>query len=157
MKFCNSRVIKECHKQLIKKYSFENITDVLDVYFQIINSHLVQGDEVYIGNLGALLVKKMAAKRRRNKYTKAIYFSPERKTLRIKPSSTIRKKLNPEKLENRYIDEKYIDEKKSGIIEKQVEPDDLDDLDSELKQAEQFFQETVFAEANDIESDNLDD
>jgi len=155
MKFCNSRVIKECHKQLIKKYSFENITDVLDVYFQIINSHLVQGDEVYIGNLGALLVKKMAAKRRRNKYTKAIYFSPERKTLRIKPSSTIRKKLNPEKLENRYIDEKYIDEKKSGIIEKQVEPDDLDDLDSELKQAEQFFQETVFAEAN--ESDNLDD
>ena len=157
MKFCNSRVIKECHKQLIKKYSFENITDVLDVYFQIINSHLVQGDEVYIGNLGALIVKKMAAKRRRNKYTKAIYFSPERKTLRIKPSSTIRKKLNPEKLENRYIDEKYIDEKKSGIIEKQVEPDDLDDLDSELKQAEQFFQETVFAEANDIESDNLDD
>jgi len=155
MKFCNSRVIKECHKQLIKKYSFENITDVLDVYFQIINSHLVQGDEVYIGNLGALIVKKMAAKRRRNKYTKAIYFSPERKTLRIKPSSTIRKKLNPEKLENRYIDEKYIDEKKSGIIEKQVEPDDLDDLDSELKQAEQFFQETVFAEAN--ESDNLDD
>jgi len=152
MKFCNSRVIKECHKQLIKKYSFENITDVLDVYFQIINSHLVQGDEVYIGNLGALLVKKMAAKRRRNKYTKAIYFSPERKTLRIKPSSTIRKKLNPEKLENRYIDEKYIDEKKSGIID---EPDDLDDLDSELKQAEQFFQETVFAEAN--ESDNLDD
>ena len=151
MKFCNSRVIKECHKQLIKKYSFENITDVLDVYFQIINSHLVQGDEVYIGNLGALLVKKMAAKRRRNKYTKAIYFSPERKTLRIKPSSTIRKKLNPEKLENRYIDEKYIDEKKSGIID---EPDDLDDLDSELKQAEQFFQD-VFAEAN--ESDNLDD
>jgi len=153
MKFCNSRVIKECHKQLIKKYSFENITDVLDVYFQIINSHLVQGDEVYIGNLGALIVKKMAAKRRRNKYTKAIYFSPERKTLRIKPSSTIRKKLNPEKLENRYIDEKYIDEKKSGIIEKQTE-DDLDDLDSELEQAEQFFQD-VFAEAN--ESDNLDD
>ena len=152
MKFCNSRVIKECHKQLIKKYSFENITDVLDVYFQIINSHLVQGDEVYIGNLGALIVKKMAAKRRRNKYTKAIYFSPERKTLRVRPSSTIRKKLNPEKLENRYIDEKYIDEKKSGIID---EPDDLDDLDSELKQAEQFFQETVFAEAN--ESDNLDD